>query len=122
MASSPADHGRTAPPRTFAIQELIACWDQGYEALTRGDLARVASLLELADELLETTADPRQDTPEEGVLRQRALVAKGRLEHGMHSGLAGLERELADARRGAKALRGYGDPTRALGANLERRA
>lgn len=122
MASSPADRERTASPRAFAIQELIACWDQGYEALTRGDLARVSSLLEFADELLETAADPRRDTPEESELRQRALVAKGRLEHGMRNGLAGLERELAGARRGAKALRGYADPARSLGTNLERRA
>ena len=80
MASSPADRERTASPRAFAIQELIACWDQGYEALTRGDLARVSSLLEFADELLETAADPRRDTPEESELRQRALVVPDKAE------------------------------------------
>ena len=40
----------TASPVAFALQELTACWNQGYEALVRGDLERVQSLLELADD------------------------------------------------------------------------
>ena len=36
-------------PKAFALQELTACWDQGYEALVRGDLDQLTALLEIAD-------------------------------------------------------------------------
>lgn len=121
MASSPTEPGlSTASPRAFALGELIACWNQGYEALARGDLDGVAALIDLADEsLAQMTSGP--DTPEEAALRGQALSARGRLEHGMRAGLQGLSTELATTRRGTKALRGYGDATRALGGRLEKR-
>lgn len=123
MASSPADRdtATTPSPRAFALQEAIACWDQGYEALARGDLDGVNALLDIAGESVAAVADPTLDTPEEARLRDVARSSRGRLEHGMRAGLEALQAELAQTRRGTKALRGYGDPTLALGSSVERR-
>jgi hypothetical protein len=109
MASSPTDGPAAATPSpvAFALRELITCWDQGYEALTRGDLDRVGALLDIAADHLDGSVSDQPDTPEEASLRGEALSAKGRLEHGMHSGLTGLREELVRARQGAKALKGY---------------
>ena len=113
MASSPADRGATAtaaatPSATaFALQELIACWDQGYEALARGDLERVQALLDIADEHLRALPGHTNDTAEETALRAQAITARGRLEHGMHAGLDGLQAEMQRLRQGAKVLQGY---------------
>ncbi len=120
MASSPRD--ATAAPVAFALQELIACWDQGYEALTRGDLDRVQALLDVADDHVARAGDGRSDSPAEAKLRNDAASARGRLEHGMKAGLVGLQDELARTRRGAKALRGYGNPLLGLGGNVTRDA
>jgi hypothetical protein len=105
MASSPAE--RTASPVAFALQELIACWDQGYEALVRGDLDRVQALLDIADGHATQCGDGSTDGDAEAQLRQEARSARGRLEHGMKAGLAGIDEELARVRRGGKVLRGY---------------
>jgi len=93
----------------FALQELAACWSQAHEAMTRGDLTSVASLLSQADEHLQIVGDGRTDTPAEAIQRKRAVTAFGLLEHAMASGLTGLRQEIGQTRRGAKALRGYGD-------------
>jgi hypothetical protein len=124
MASSPADRpdAATPSPRAFALQEAIACWNQGYEALAQGDLDRVHGLLAIADDSLTALGDPTSDTAVEAHLRHEAISARGRLEHVMRAGLAALGDELAKTRRGAKALRGYSDPTRALGGSIERQA
>ena len=124
MASSPADRHPdvTASPRAFALQEAIACWDQGYEALTRGDLDGVSALLELADAHVAQVGDATSDTKAEARLRDTARSSRGRLEHGMKAGLEALGRELARTRRGAKVLRGYGDSSLGLGGTVERRA
>jgi len=122
MASSPADRDpiATPSPRAFALQEATACWDQGYEALTRGDLDGVADLLAIADSHLATVGDAATDSADEARLRNLARSSRGRLEHGMKAGLDALTNELARARTGAKALRGYGDSSLRLGGNVER--
>ena len=108
MGSSPTDPTTASPsPVAFALQELIACWDQGYEALAQGDLDRVAALLEVADDHLAGAVNGAPDSEVEARLRIEAMSAKGRLEHGMRSGLAGLQEELARSRQGAKVLQGY---------------
>ena len=109
MASSPAE--TTATPRAFALQELAACWNQAYEALVRGDLDRVTSLLDVADEHVATAGDAGTDDPAEARLRATAMGAKGLLEHAMRAGMQGLRDELARARVGGKALRGYAQAT-----------
>lgn len=122
MASSPADRSAATPsPRTFALRETIACWNQAYEALARGDLVGVAALLDIADEHLATTRGA-DDTPSESRLRDEALSARGRLEHGVRAGLDAVAAELAQVRKGERALRGYGDPTLRLGGHLQRLA
>ena len=126
--SSPAEHDgptvaaatTTASPIAFALQELIACWDQGYEALARGDLDRVAALMDLADDHVVMAGDGRGDGPDEARLRNCAATSRGRLEHGMRAGLDGLRDEMARTRQGAKVLRGYGNPTLGLGSNVAR--
>jgi hypothetical protein len=126
MASSPADRGATPaaaamPSATaFALQELIACWDQGYEALARGDLERVQALLDIADDHLRALPGHACDTATETALRAQAIAARGRLEHGMHSGLDGLQQELTRLRQGAKVLQGYGNASVGLGGNVAR--
>ncbi|MBL8738355.1 MAG: hypothetical protein JNL12_18135, partial [Planctomycetes bacterium] len=86
--SSPADRYATASPVTFALRELIACWDQAYTALVQGDLDQVAALLDVADGHLTAAGSGRTDSPDEARLRDTALGSRGRLEHGMGSGLA----------------------------------
>lgn len=109
MASSPADSGvmATPSPVAFSLRELITCWDQGYEALVQGDLDRLAALLDVADDHLAGAVNVEPDTEAEAKLRVEAMSAKGRLEHGMRSGLVGLQEELARTRQGAKVLKGY---------------
>lgn len=104
----------TDNPAIFALRELIACWDQGYEALAQGDLARVDALLDIAEQHLQVArAANANDLPT--TLLQEATSARARLEHGMRVGLEGLRAEMARARQGERALRGYGsshrDPT-----------
>ena len=126
MASSPADRGATPvaaamPSATaFALQELIACWDQGYEALARGDLDRVQALLDIADDHLRALPGHAADTATETALRAQAIAARGRLEDGMHSGLDGLQQELQRLRQGAKVLQGYKPMQSDLGNRLEK--
>jgi hypothetical protein len=107
MASSPADPAAADSPRAFALQELVACWDQGYEALARGDLDQLTVLMDVAQEHLHAAGDGTTDSVAEVALRQEANAARGRLEHGMRSGLLGLQDEIAKSRVGQKALRGY---------------
>ena len=123
MASSPAERGTVAVDSAvaFALQEVTACWDQGYEALARGDLERVAALLDVADGYLGKVGDPGRDGVEEARLRAEAVAARGRLEHGMRGGLEGLRDEIARVRQGARTLQGYRDPGRGIGGNFESR-
>lgn len=116
MASSPAE---TASPKAFALQELVACWNQAYEALVRGDLERVAALMDVADERI-AAAPATPDGPVEARLRADALSARGRLEHAMRAGLQGLRDEMARARVGGRALRGYAQVAPRAGDNLQR--
>ena len=118
--SSPADRHTTASPVAFALQELIACWDQAYAALVQGDLDQVAALLDVADERLAAAGSGRTDSPDEAHLRATALGSRGRLEHGMSSGLAGLAEELARVRHGQKTLRGYGRTDVGVGDHVAR--
>jgi len=105
MRTAPTQVPRPDPtPETFAHRELIACWDQAYSALTQGDVDRVAALMELADEHLDTARNGGQ-LPED--LLQEAAAARARLEHGMRVGMEGMVEELAKVRRGGKALKGY---------------
>ncbi len=122
MASSPADPVTAVlSPTAFALQEIIACWDQGYEALARGDLERLSALMDVAGDHLGTVGDGSCDSELEARLRNEAVSARGRLEHGMRAGLAGLGEEIARTRRGSKMLRGYADPAHRLGGNYESR-
>lgn len=118
MASSRAE---TAPtPKAFALQELIVCWNQGYEALARGDLDQLAGLMEVAQEHVAAAGGAGSDTPAEAQLRIDAASAHGRLQQGMKAGLTGLQDELARSRIGAKALRGYGNPALRVGTGIVR--
>lgn len=121
--SSPAEPrvaAATASPVAFALQELTACWDQGYAALANGDLEHLADLMAMADGHLLAAGDARHDGPEEARLRVAAQSSRGRLEHGMRSGLDGLADELSRVRQGAKVLRGYGNASVGLGGNVAR--
>lgn len=120
MASSPAE--TTATPKAFALQELAACWNQAYEALVRGDLDRVTALLDVADEHVAAAGAGATDDAVEARLRATAMGAKGLLEHAMRAGLQGLRDELARARVGGKALRGYAQATPRGGDGLHRDA
>ncbi|MCB9877705.1 MAG: hypothetical protein H6835_08910 [Planctomycetes bacterium] len=105
MASSPPEADSDA---AFALRELAACWNQAFEAIGQGDLDRVENLLELADEQLVAAGDGTVDTPAEAALRGEATLAFARLQHAMKAGMDGIRDELARARKGQKALRGYG--------------
>jgi hypothetical protein len=120
MASFQADRQVAESPAAFALRELIACWDQGYEALARGDLERVEALLDIADDHLRSLPDPGGDGPLEAELRTEAVAARGRLEHGMHAGLTGLRTEIDRTRQGARVLQGYRGPAHALGGRIEK--
>ena len=122
MASSPADsHPAPAGPVAFALQELITCWNQAYEALLAGDLDRVHGLLEVADDHTAALAAHAGDDPASNApLRQQADAARGRLEHGMRAGLQGLREEMVRARQGARVLQGYRDPNHRLGGRVAR--
>jgi hypothetical protein len=118
MASSPAE---TASPKAFALQELVACWNQAYEALLRGDLDRVTALMDVADERIGA-AGLGHDDDAEASLRAEALSARGRLEHAMRAGMQGLRDELARARVGGRALRGYAQVAPRAGDSVQRDA
>lgn len=118
MASSPTDRDPAPSRRAFALQEATVCWNQGYEALARGDLDRVAALLDVADDHLRVIGDPAGDSPDEARCRREAAAARGRLEHGMRAGLQGIADELAAARHGNRVLRGYGAAVRASTSRL----
>lgn len=115
--------GSTTPSATAHIlQELTACWDQGYDALTRGDLERVAGLLAIVDQHLDGLQPPEADDDDERKLRQAAVAARGRLEHGIHAGLDGVRSELHGARKGRRALAGYRTPAGGVGDRVQRDA
>jgi hypothetical protein len=111
MASFQAELTPGAPEHeatSFALREVTACWNQAYEALGRGDLLAIAELLDLAAEQLPTATTRCEPEPPALLdLRNDALAARGRLEHGMRAGLDGLSAELAQLRRGARTLVGY---------------
>lgn len=102
MANIPTTVGE--PREVLALRELVVCWDQAYSALNQGDVDRVSGLMELADEHLAVVRSGGR-LPE--ALLHEAVAARARLEHGMKVGLEGLGVEVARARRGSKALRGY---------------
>jgi hypothetical protein len=119
MASSPAEPTRA--DAVFALQEVIACWDQGYEALARGDLERLEALLDVAEAFVPRLPASDGGDPAVAQMRAEAAASRGRLEHGMHSGLDALRGELGRARTGAKVLRGYAQPDGQLGNRVESR-
>jgi hypothetical protein len=121
MASSPAEAG-TSSPRAFALQELAACWNQGYEALARGNLEHVDQLLSLAQEHLASAGNGTDDSAADAQLRREAVAAHGRLQHGMQAGLTELQQEIARARTGGKALRGYGHASLRVGEQVTKDA
>lgn len=118
--SSPADRPSTASAVAFALQELVACWDQAYAALVQGDLDQVTALLDVADDHLAAAGSGRTDSPDEAQLRGIALGSRGRLEHGMSAGITGLAEELARVRHGQKTLRGYGRSDVGVGDHIAR--
>lgn len=121
MASSPAEP-TTFSPRAFALQELAACWNQGFEALARGNVEHVAQLLSVADEHLLGAGDGADDSTVEAQLRREAAAAHARLHGGLQAGLAALQQELSRARTGGKVLRGYGQASLRVGEQVTRDA
>tara|TARA_R110002072_G_scaffold174303_4_gene329479 strand:+ start:93032 stop:93421 length:390 start_codon:yes stop_codon:yes gene_type:complete len=91
----------------FALQELIACWTQAHEAMARGDLQSVTTLLDQADAQMAAAGNGNNDTPGEATLRKRAVTSYGLLQHAMKSGLNALNKEIKHANHGKRALRGY---------------
>jgi len=123
MASSPTSRpADAAPDLAFALQEVTTCWDQGYEALTRGDLERVEALLAIADEHAAKFERADLGSRELAELHRKAQAARGRLEHAMKSGLTGLRAELRKVREGSRALSGYRHGAQDLGRRVERDA
>lgn len=118
MASSPTEPSAVA----FALQELTACWDQAYEAMAQGDLDRVQALLDVADRQLHELPGSAFDSSEEARQRRLAMAARGRLEHGMRSGLEALAAEIGQTRQGARALAGYRPGGQGLGDRVSREA
>jgi hypothetical protein len=106
MASSPTDPAKQSPT-AFAMREVTTCWHQAYEALCRGDLDSVQALLDEVDLQLPATGDASTDGVDERTQRAAMQQAFGLLQSGMQTGLDGIAGELAQARRGGKALRGY---------------
>jgi hypothetical protein len=104
MASSPTEPESAV---AFALQEVATCWNQAYEALTQGDVDRIAALMAIAGDHVAVAGDGSADSAAERALRQQAQAAFGRLQHGIAAGLDGLAAELQQSRQGAKALRGY---------------
>ncbi len=133
MASSPTSRPVDAPPvdalpvdappdLAFVLQELATCWDQGYEALVRGDLERVEALLGIADDFTAKLAQADLGSRKLSELHRKAQAARGRLEHAMKSGLTGLREELRKTREGTRALSGYRHGAQELGRRVERDA
>jgi len=125
MASSPHNEAHSAGEAAttessvgFALQELIACWSQAHEAMTRGDLQSVTALLNQADEHLRAAGDGSSDTAAEATQRQRATTAYNLLQHAMETGLTGLRKEIGQTRRGKKALNGYSKAAGNTGSRL----
>ncbi|MBK8101552.1 MAG: hypothetical protein IPK26_31105 [Planctomycetes bacterium] len=115
MPSSPAE------PRAL-LSELATIWDHAYEALVRGDLPRVATLLDSAEPLLRQL--PRQlgdDVTARNLLRV-ATTAHGRLQAAMQHGLEQVRVELVQVRQGQRVLAGYSDPTHGVGRRVHARA
>lgn len=123
MPSSPASPGGAPHVDVpFRLRELTACWDQAYEALARADVARAGDLLAIAEEHLRDLPAAASDDAECARLRALATAAHGRLASGMRAGLDALAGELANLRRGQKALHGYSGPSHGLGNRVESRA
>ena len=115
MPSSPAE------PRSL-LSDLATIWDHAYEALVRGDLARVAKLLDSAEPLLRQL--PRQlggDATTRNLLAV-ATNAHGRLQATMQHGLDQVRVELVQVRQGQRVLAGYSDPTHGVGGRVHARA
>jgi hypothetical protein len=110
----------------FALQELEACWTQAYEALARGDLDGVGTLLDEADRQVAVAGGGggvgRMDDDATAALRGAAQAAYGRLQHAMRAGMDGLREEIGRTRRGAKVLRGYGHGEAELGGRVTKDA
>ena len=123
MASSPTDSAAqrgTLTPVGFALQELIACWDQSYEALARGDLVQVEALLGVAQEHMAAAGNGSADSSDEARLRSDAATANGRLQHGLRVGMTSVQDELGRTRQGSKALRGYGTAAPGISSSLQK--
>lgn len=127
MASSRPNSPQTAADAlanqsdvAFALQELIACWTQAHEAMSRGELDTVTGLMDQADVHVRGAGDGVGDSPEEVALRKRAATTYGLLQHAMKSGLDGIRKDLGKHRRGKKALRGYDRTESDAGSRLTR--
>jgi len=124
MASFPSeaaigdDQGPADSSVAFALQELTACWNQAYEAMTRGGLQTVAGLLDQAEMQLAAAGDGQTDSAKDAALRSQAVSAHGRLRHAMRAGLDSIRDELGKTRRGQKALRGYGGADDRIGGRI----
>lgn len=115
MPSSPAE------PRAL-LGELAATWDHAYEALARGDLPRVAKLLEAAEPLLRQLPRQLGGDPVTRDLLAVARSAHGRLQGAMQQGLEQVRIELVQVRQGQRVLAGYSDPTHGVGGRVHARA
>ena len=129
MASSPrrdtadlGDQAAASSDAAFALQELNACWSQAYDAIGRGELDTIDTLLNEADTHLSAAGDGTADTPTEQQLRRKAAMSFARLQHAMKSGLEGIRDELGKQRRGKRALRGYDRSESDAGSRVTRQA
>lgn len=106
MPSSRAEEpGAAAPAPAAVLRELAAGYDAALAALLQGDLEAVADALGRGEALLAipaAAADPGLDD-----LHRAATAAHGRLFGVLAALHARTRDELARARQGRRALRGY---------------
>jgi hypothetical protein len=87
----------------------------------REDLVRCRHLLAETEQILARLPSDAGDSTAAGDLRTAAVASQGRVGAALQAALLATEAEMAKVRRGQKALRGYGDPTRGIGDRLQSR-
>lgn len=114
------------------LRQLTRGYDDALEAVLQGDLDRVAKLLGDNGALLAAPSSPAGGAPAASAelhelqelqeLHAAATAAHGRLAATLRSVQDAVAAELAQVRRGRRALAGYSDPTRGLGDRHQSRA
>jgi hypothetical protein len=116
---------RSSPPESIKaeqdLRELLITYDLALEALLREDLVRCRHLLGETERILARLPSDVGNSPKASSLRTAAAASQGRVGAALQAALLATEAEMAKVRRGQKALRGYGDPTRGIGDRLQSR-